>query len=77
MVWLLGFCGGLSRAFHELSRALAGLWLCREILLSRAYESLRRSFTNFPYKPKSGAMITRIHEMPGLNKKPPAGWRFR
>jgi hypothetical protein len=42
-----------------------------EIPLSRAYEPLRRSFTEFPYETNPGAIITRIHEASGLAKRLP------
>lgn len=53
--------------FHELTRTLAGPLFRMEILFSRAYESLRHSFTEFPYKTKSCAIIARIHEASGLS----------
>lgn len=52
---------------HELTRALAGLLFRMETLLSRAYEPLRHSFTNSPYKTKSCAIIARIHQTPEVN----------
>jgi len=38
----------------------------KKIFISRSYESLRHSFSKFPYQSKSCAIITRIYETSGI-----------
>jgi hypothetical protein len=51
--------------FHKSPRALAVFLFRMELLLSRAYEQLRYSFTKFPYK-KTFPLFDYVTHSPGM-----------